>query len=392
MRLMSLHHYLFALVAVTTSCVKPISTTKQVSQQEFQCDQQNPAQVAQAFSRVQEGMFQGWDPQNLELGKGLMASMPAEYLDHLNNSMAMAGFKISLVGNVVSCSNPGEDTSGVAGCTSLGEYPTFSDVRTDQVHHALIHELGHGLKFFVASNPAGKNSGGSGSFENDLDMVFNNEGRANGFVAGYARSTTDEYFAESFNTFYCSAEANNWIKSNLPMTADFLNRWLLPPTWTNPNSGNGQGGGGPFIPGGGPGNFNRPVAIPIVNASDIALRLDTATTPGTATLYAGTQPNVSSLQFCMSLDREACMNTGVDGVPGVIPGAVQVKLTRVSGTVALDRITWISNPPLSFQTLLSGQATPGITGNSQKTIWGVAWTIDPITKVAQKRRIRFNSR
>ena len=90
------------------------------------------------------------------------------------------------------------------------------------VDFALQHELGHAIEGRVRQlNP---------DFGNSLRNFFSQE-RGNPNLRSYARSSAPEYFAEAFANFYCSADAQSFIESNLPQTYQLMKSSLEPASW-----------------------------------------------------------------------------------------------------------------------------------------------------------------
>ena len=104
---------------------------------------------------------------------------------------------------------------------SSGTYtPGVGCDRTD----TLAHEMGHAA--------FGKVQKLHSDFDQALDAQYNEtvmQGVESQYLASYARTNREEFFAEIFDQFYCSAEARNRFRQVMPHTYAFAQRYLLAP-------------------------------------------------------------------------------------------------------------------------------------------------------------------
>lgn len=99
--------------------------------------------------------------------------------------------------------------------------------RQEAVFFALQHEVGHAVEGFVNRSKQVDPQTWQRAFQ---------EGRSNGKLRTYARSSPGEYFAEAFANFYCSQAAHDFLKAELPQTYGHLKNTLPPPKWEEPGS------------------------------------------------------------------------------------------------------------------------------------------------------------
>lgn len=92
--------------------------------------------------------------------------------------------------------------------------------RTD----TFAHEMGHAAYGAVQRNYS--------NFETTLDRQYNwavwQSGESQ-YLAPYARNSREEFFAEIFDQYYCSAAARDLFKRAMPYTYAFAEAFLLPP-------------------------------------------------------------------------------------------------------------------------------------------------------------------
>lgn len=70
-------------------------------------------------------------------------------------------------------------------------------------------------------------------FESELDNLYNwtvLQGGESGNMTNSPTTNREEYFAELFDTYYCSNEARARLTQYLPKAPAFAARFLLPPS------------------------------------------------------------------------------------------------------------------------------------------------------------------
>jgi hypothetical protein len=304
------HRHGFGAVAVAVSasfaCSRPsppevdLSPTAQLTSNLIACDAYPDNVVAQTRDELSPGFVSGWtDPTSERLVYELLTGIPREYRQYLNELFIKKTF---------SGISPRDLDSGVMGVTylegfsNLYMYPTDLNIATvsGAITFALQHEVGHAVEGQIAKQA--DTGGGEGSFDQAMANYFQNEGKTNSVLRSYARSSQGEYWAEAFNNFYCSREAADLLKRELPQTYQFMERVLLPPAWTNP-------------PGGGGGNNSSPATY---------IALSAATEDATAqtsrfNLLISTVPEIAAAFICAGTTQTCSGGT-----------ATKAKLTRIA--------------------------------------------------------------
>ncbi len=220
---------ILALIALTALGCKPngelgvggdarlgppnVSNLSQVSQQRYECLTQDESTAKYIFKDAPSNFFSGWAPDEQLYVMQLMGNLPEEYIQHLFKANSQAGFQV-----IQEYLGP-----GTGGLTMLGYYSEWAKVAPGSIDWALNHELGHALHYYI-DNESG------GAIDNRLNNAYYTD-RNNPNVGSYATTQLAEWFAESFQSFYCSPEAQDFIKQNIPDTYAVLSEALVPARW-----------------------------------------------------------------------------------------------------------------------------------------------------------------
>jgi hypothetical protein len=191
------------------------SDLTQLTQRRIACKEYSKTEIETRLASMPSQFIRSntWRDSDLARAKNALAGIPTEYMDWLYSVHQKNRFAISQ-------RNLGSGTMGV---TYFGSLPTRIDISTSRsaTDFALQHEIGHAVHVkFRRTN----------GFQSDLSGVFRTEGRSR-LLRSYARTSSAEYFAESFNNYYCGKESHNFIKTNLPNTYAFLQKYLKAPNW-----------------------------------------------------------------------------------------------------------------------------------------------------------------
>ena len=190
------------------------SSLSQISPEHYQCIKQDDSTAKYVFREAPSNFFANWsEAGQLEVMK-LMGNLPDEYIEHLYKANANAGFQV-LQENL---------GSGIAGLTMLGYYSQWAKVAPGQVDWALNHELGHALHYYIDEVDGGNTVDGK------VNNAYQNE-RSSSNTGSYAKTGLYEWFAEGFQSFYCSPEAQDFMKQNVPQTYEIFQKALVPARW-----------------------------------------------------------------------------------------------------------------------------------------------------------------
>lgn len=374
-------------VLVLGSCRKPAGTressdTKYITDEQFQCRTADANRLQLVNSAPQ--LFETFDPESLQVAKGLLGNLPEPYVRHLIASTQHTNFRIKLMDVVTSCKlrddrgniiedySPNGPYSGIGGCTSLGFYPTYSDVRKGQVTFALIHELGHGLMNYVAQQ--GSVSGDSDTFFAEWQQIYKEEeakSAKNGafYARDYARGNYNEFWADAFQSFYCSPESNDELRVNLVKTHEFLSRHLLPPAWNSPpvNGVNAAPGAYPNIMGYSTGTvFVKLLANPFGSADRFMV---------------ATPPTYRSVQICVATTLAGC-GQGITATSSATSQAVNVQLYPSPQMGPYGMRLWQGSMQSALQVLQQGAFSTG------GFLYGVALGSDGVTTGRMNFQVR----
>lgn len=205
----------------------------QLTLEQYECHQYSANRIQEVKSFLPSGMLVGFGSSDLEdSALQALAGVPNKHLEQLKWAYDTNNFTISA-----------EDPGFSGGLTQLGNPPEWIKISPDSyvVAYALQHEVGHAMHMMVST----------GNFDSELATIADNNGNnknlsqyAQGYV-GQGDSYYYEFFAEAFNSYYCSQATNAEIKRDFPDAYEFLARYLAKPVWdeggssTQPNPNNG---------------------------------------------------------------------------------------------------------------------------------------------------------
>jgi len=205
-----------SLVACGTKPAKNASDIKQLTLQDLRCDEYTDAEIDTNLQLLPAKVMapETWRPVDLRRARNAMAGLPASYLKFFGELNEFNDFTIS----------QGNLDSGVAGVTNadsegpinvvIAKFAAAADI-------AVQHEVGHAVHFAIQNRPG---------FDSGIQALFQAQ-RNNSSILGYSRTSHLEYFAEAFNSYYCSKDAHAFVKENVPATYDFLRKQIPKPRW-----------------------------------------------------------------------------------------------------------------------------------------------------------------
>lgn len=232
------------------------SDLRQISRQLYKCEMLPAAQQAEipaAMFGIDEQMINNpymlnvsatqktnliadnWPADLLTQAKAVVASLPPPILKSLIELHLQAGFRIGRW--------PLQQSIGGLATTGPKPHIIISSVDPMMIPLALRHELGHIVDMMLLSTGAKRLE-----FVGDKNAHFAVESASNpafatgcgnspgmpsgpGTVGCYSRTSAMEYFADAFDSYYCSPNSNQFIKDYLPKTYTLLQRFLPDPVW-----------------------------------------------------------------------------------------------------------------------------------------------------------------
>ncbi len=198
------------------AAVDNASDLNQLTDQLIGCVEYNKAQSAQKLDGMPDGFIavDSWTPQTLGRLNNALAGIPKNYLQYLYQVHDQNGFDISRT----------QLEGGVIGVTFFTDLPERIQIGNQgfAADFAVQHEVGHAINV--------KLDGEIANFDGKINTLFKQESQ-NPRLRSYARSAPAEYFAESFNNFYCGKQSNAFLKAELPKTYDFLKKSLEKPVF-----------------------------------------------------------------------------------------------------------------------------------------------------------------
>jgi hypothetical protein len=191
------------------------SDLRQLTSELIKCVEYDDTKIAANLAEMPTNFMRDdtWKSTTLRRARNAMAGIPDSYLKWLYQVSANNGFYISqqaLGGSVI-------------GITYFSSLPQRIHISTQEwaADFALQHEVGHAMHVKLRKVQG---------FQSGLESGYQSES-GNRKLRSYARSSSAEYFAESFNNFYCSPEAHAFLKAELPSTYDHLRKNLDKPRW-----------------------------------------------------------------------------------------------------------------------------------------------------------------
>lgn len=192
------------------------SDVLQLTNVDFKCVEYSDAEIEANLTGMPDGFMavETWRIADLRRAKNALAGIPAGYLKYMYELNDFNGFTISQ-----SSLQPG--VGGVT--TSIGNTSIKVEIAkfNGAADFATQHEVGHVINFAIEDRAG---------FAAKQTSTFQAEA-ANSKLRNYVRKSEYEYFAESFNNYYCSKDAHAFLKATLPTTYDFLRQNLSKPRW-----------------------------------------------------------------------------------------------------------------------------------------------------------------
>ena len=122
---------------------------------------------------------------------------------------------------------------------------------------SLQHEVGHYVQDYLEDTIAPQRGSSRAEFKRSFNQVAAHNCR-NPVLHSYPRSYAEkkgcnsdgyrgEFFAEAFNSYYCSEETNELTKTHFPDVHEFMEKFFIAPVWEGPASTTASGGVRIFI-------------------------------------------------------------------------------------------------------------------------------------------------
>lgn len=208
---------LFWVLSCGRSAETNLSQGKQLTDQDFPCYDYNPESLRATYQSLPRGFL---DTASFQAGRARrvvnhLTGIPSAYLQWLFRVNALNGFHIA--------EEP--QSRGIMGVTYfINDLPTEIQITSlsHAVDFALQHEVGHAIHAKLRREYPG--------FDRDFARVYQAEA-GHSSIRQYARSSLEEYFAESFANHYCSQDSHLFLARTLPETYQTLRRYLEPAPW-----------------------------------------------------------------------------------------------------------------------------------------------------------------
>ena len=301
---------------LTTACTPPASSLKQLSDENFTCEQISDATVDSRLQNFPNSAVKGTLSADLQEVRQVLAQMPAEHLDDIIEQTS-TGFEIIYSNDIDPKYRDPNDEYGrnnisnianplVRGITQGGGISNnngpfiqnckFSSIKEKKdISWALLHEIGHCIQ------PLQQNKFPL-DFQNDsndkvYDIFIDGGNRKSQLqqmdppVREYAFQSKHELFAESYSNYYCSPEANQYLNTTFPLMHALMTAKFEAPRWeTDPTGGTTE-------------DPNTPGPLP---SSSITLKMDGTSTGGAAQytnfLEIGVPANINQVRICYGIE------------------------------------------------------------------------------------------
>ncbi len=198
------------------------SGLKQLVQKSFVCDV-NEDRIPMIVAEY-GGNLKGGSSGHKVSAKNALANLPSEYLNYV--------FKRHNV--VVTLKNVGGSTRGMTSSSNGGGAWHPNSIWVGQMtgnFDPLAHEIGHAMQHYLKYTFP--------DFKSDLSAMYGlmkSNGESN-HMRGYAKSSATEYWAEIFDSFYCSQASRDNMKEKMPKTLEFAQKYLIDPSDLEGNTG-----------------------------------------------------------------------------------------------------------------------------------------------------------
>lgn len=233
--------FFLAVLLNISSCfsrTEPHSNIEQLLEKEQKCMRWPDDRLKSVTAKFPQGFLKGFQGQSQDEALQALAGIPDRHLDWLIEVNKKNGFAINNAGGMQ------------GGVTEFGEYPNWIKVggATYIIQSALQHEVGHAMRRWFDKH----NSATASQWTQAVQSEANKESR-NPQLNSYPRSYVgqeaylDEYWAEAYNSFYCSPESNTDLKNYFAGTYNVLRTLSDPPVWEASSGGNNQTASGVFL-------------------------------------------------------------------------------------------------------------------------------------------------
>lgn len=271
----------------------------------FSCHEVPKTEVDNLLANFSNSSVRGQMSGDLEEVREILAHLPDDHIQLLNAEVNN-GFYITY-------ENLGSGTQGV---TQSGFSPTGPQngacnwtkiAKPADLKYALLHEIGHCIHSVVGNTDQtltyhGNNDSIAASYNSGMNRKFELQSM-NPPVREYAFQDKYELFAEAYDNFYCSPEANQYLNRTFPDLHQLMDEKFGEPRWASQPS---QGGSS--------GNSNQSIALNLLDNSSIE--------GGRYTNFLEilVPSNIEQLKLCYGA-KESCLQTQASNV------AVSVKTT-----------------------------------------------------------------
>lgn len=197
------------------------SSTTQFGDDNFPCKEYAQDEVAAYLSPIPEGLLVDFREKERPRALQALTALPRKYLDVVYSARKDNNFFIKRVGPGVS--------SGILGVT-CGTYP---DVQYTAIYASetlitsiMLHEIAHVMSGLISKeNPA---------FKYDLAKAYGEDLKNDKVSQSYTGTSELEYFAELFDSFYCSRQSYESMKAVSPKISASITQYLEPARWAQP--------------------------------------------------------------------------------------------------------------------------------------------------------------
>ncbi len=218
----------FASWMIVASCGSPMesaSDTRQITKKESKCKTYTPEEITEFKAKMRPNFIGGYNAEAYENVVRNLKGIPMTYMQWLYD---VDGFRITANGMQ-------------GGVTEFGLYPISLKTGTSAhvIEMAMQHEVGHALTPYFTDHQ-GKDFGNK--FWKDLKSEGNSNfsnPNLHDYPKSYGKGSEVyflEYFAEAFNSYYCSPESNELFKTQIPTTHAWLETFLEKQVWASPST------------------------------------------------------------------------------------------------------------------------------------------------------------
>jgi hypothetical protein len=190
------------------------SGTKQLVNDDFVCEAKSERSL-DIMARYNDQLI-GGSSAHRQTAISALTTLPDEYLRYVLDAHNL---KIEL-------RNASGSTRGMTTSTNSGSgwYPSEMWVAPKTGNFdPLPHEMGHATEHYLTKSFP--------NFQSDLAKAYSaaRSGKESQLMRGYALSTQKEYFAEAFDSYYCSQASRKMMREKMPKTWSFARKYLIDP-------------------------------------------------------------------------------------------------------------------------------------------------------------------